>query len=77
MMTDIKNHEHDYFHTDGNIPVRREFVVEDAYDAIILGQRNPKSIFRIKFVNLDGGAEDGGGERGGDRQCVVKGRSWA
>jgi ubiquitin-protein ligase E3 C len=58
-MTVIKNHEHDYFHTDGNIPVRREFVVEDAYDAIILGQRNPKSIFRIKFVNLDGGAEDG------------------
>jgi hypothetical protein len=46
-MAAIKEQEHDYFNMGGNIQVRREYVVEDAYDAIIIGKKNPKSIFRI------------------------------
>ena len=47
MMSTIKDHEQDYFSMGGNIVVRREYVVEDAYHAIILGKKNPKSVFRI------------------------------
>jgi ubiquitin-protein ligase E3 C len=64
MMATIKDHEHDYFMNNGNIQVRRDYVVEDAYHAIILGKKNPKSVFRIQFRDSEGGVEagiDGGG----------------
>lgn len=60
----IKNNEQDYFGGSANIQVRREYVVEDAFHAIILGNKNPKSVFRIQFVDSDGEHEagiDGGG----------------
>ena len=50
-MLAIKNNEHDYFHVGGNMNVRREYVIEDAYDAIIIGKKNPKSVFRIQFID--------------------------
>lgn len=59
MMAAIKEHEHDYFHISGNMQVRRDYVIEDAYHAIITGKKNPKSVFRIKFINQEGIEEEG------------------
>lgn len=59
MMAAIKSDEGSYWHQPGQIQVRRDFVVEDAYHAIILGNKNPKSHFRIQFVDSEGEREMG------------------
>jgi len=64
LMFSIKNNEQDYFNAGSHIQVRRDYVVEDAFHAIIIGNKNPKSVFRIQFVDADGEHEagiDGGG----------------
>lgn len=60
MISIIKQEAHHGWYQSGSeISIRREYIVEDAFDAIFIGKINLHTNFRIKFVDQYGVQEDG------------------
>jgi len=48
----------------GNMTIRRDYILEDAYLHLIINKKNPRNVLRIQFVDQNEVAEmgmDGGG----------------